>query len=176
MQEIEGKILNVDPKAIKGKLLALGATVDGEYLQKRYVFDVIPKKTGKWLRLRTNGELTTLALKHSTSDKVGGTKEIEVAVDDFDKVLQIIETAGIKSSGYQENRRTNFRLGNVQISIDEWPLIPPYLEIEAPTKRMVKNLAKRLGYEPKDVVGANTIKVYKVYGIDLKKIKILKFT
>ncbi|MBI1952398.1 class IV adenylate cyclase [Candidatus Saccharibacteria bacterium] len=165
----------MDPAQMREKLLALGAVPDGEHLQKRYVFDVIPKKPGKWLRLRTNGDLTTLTLKHIKNDGVGGTMEVEVVVDDFDKVLQIIESAGIKNSGYQENKRTDFRLGKAQISIDKWPLIPPYIEIEAPTKTMVKNIAKKLGYDPKDIIGDNTVKVYKRYGIDLEDIESLKF-
>ena len=31
--------------------------------QKRYVYDIIPKEDGKWIRLRTNGRKTTLTYK-----------------------------------------------------------------------------------------------------------------
>lgn len=175
MKEIEGKILEIDPVSIKERLLKIGASFDGEYSQRRYVFDALPKSAGKWLRLRTNGTSTTLAFKHTKSNEVGGTREIEVEVADFDKAFRIIESIGIKNNGYQENRRVNFTLGEVQISIDEWPLIPPYLEIEGPSKKSVNEVAQKLGYRPEDLVGANTIEIYKKYGIDLEKIKKLKF-
>ncbi len=82
---------------------------------------------------------------------------------------------GFKPKSYQENRRTSFVLDNVQVELDEWPLIPPYLEIEGHTKDDVLRVADLLGYDEDQLTGENTVKVYARYEIDLQAIPDLRF-
>ena len=82
---------------------------------------------------------------------------------------------GLKPKGYQENRREEYRLGEVTLALDSWPLIPPYLEIEGPNEASVVAAAKKLGYQESDLVGENTQKIYSNYGIDIDSIPVLKF-
>jgi adenylate cyclase class 2 len=175
MKEIEGKILNIDAGVMKRRLLDMGATHQGDFFQKRYVFDVVPPRSGVWLRLRTDGNQTTLAIKVRNNDEVDGTEEFEIAVDNFEKTLKLLKTAGIKPKNYQENKRSTFKLGNVTISIDQWPMLNPYLEIEAPTKQRLTYMVKELGYKTEELTGLNTIKIYKKMGINLNEIKQLRF-
>ena len=82
--EFEAKILEIDVDKVISKLKSLGARKVGEKMQKRFVYDFTPKRKNSWIRLRTNGEKTTLTIKEIQNEKIDGTKEIEVSVDDFE--------------------------------------------------------------------------------------------
>ena len=58
--EYEIRVLEVDKEKLIKRLEELGAQLIGDFDQKRYVFDTIPKQDSKWIRLRTNGKKTTL--------------------------------------------------------------------------------------------------------------------
>lgn len=173
--EFEVKILEIDVDEIISKLNWLGAKKNGEKLQKRFVYDFTPKKNNSWVRLRTDGQNTTLTIKEIENDKIGGTKEIEISVDDFEKTNLFLEKLGYFHKGYQENKRISYILNNVEIEIDFWPQIPPYLEIEGKSVEDVERIIKLLGFELSQTTSINTIKVYKKYGIDIDLIKELKF-
>src|SRR3989344_5617999 len=51
---------------------------------------------------------------------------------------------------YQETKREKWTMGNSEITIDTWPWIPTFLEIESPTEEEVKSIAKKLGFDWKD--------------------------
>ena len=66
--ENEVRVLDIDVDQFISLLKERGATYVDTYFQQRYVYDLKPKQTGKWLRLRTNGKETTLTIKHIESD------------------------------------------------------------------------------------------------------------
>lgn len=82
---------------------------------------------------------------------------------------------GIKSRGYQENKRTQYVLNGVEIDIDSWPMIPTYVEIEGKNEEEVMTTLKLLDLPKDKITTLDVDSVYKKYGIDLKDIKILKF-
>lgn len=82
---------------------------------------------------------------------------------------------GIKSRGYQENKRTQYILNGVEIDIDSWPMIPTYVEIEGKNEEEVINTLEILELPKDKVTTLDVDSVYKKYGIDLKVIKVLKF-
>ena len=173
--EFEVKILDIDVDNIISKLESLGAKKLKEKDQKRYVYDFSPKKENSWIRLRTDGGKTTLTVKEIENHKINGTKEIEISVDDFEKTNLFLEKLGYSNKGYQENKRVSYILDNVEIEIDFWPKIPPYLEIEGKSIQEVENIIKLMGYEKSQTTSINTTEVYKKYGIDIENIKELKF-
>jgi adenylate cyclase class 2 len=61
--EIEGKILDVNLVKFKSRLKNIGATKVDDYYFKRYVFDVVPASSSKWVRLRTDGRNSPLTVK-----------------------------------------------------------------------------------------------------------------
>ena len=174
--EYEVRVLEIDKDKLIKKLNEIGAKFNGEYNQKRYVYNTVPKCDGKWLRLRTNGKETTLTYKSVEKDKIDGTKELEIKVDDFNKTNELLEIAGIKAKGYQENNRIQYILDDVEIDIDTWPLIPTYVEIEGKNEENVNKILKKLELENKKVTALDVQSVYeKIYDIDISKIKVLKF-
>ncbi|MGC9142953.1 MAG: adenylate cyclase, partial [Candidatus Micrarchaeia archaeon] len=75
----------------------------------------------------------------------------------------------------QENKRTSYNLDGVEISIDEWPKLPPILEIEADSEEKIKETIDKLGIKGRVLGNISWEKVYSLYGMDLRKFKILKF-
>lgn len=173
--EFEVKILNINVDEIVAKLNSLGAIKVGEKMQKRFVYDFKPKKLNSWVRLRTNGQKTTLTVKEIENDKIDGTKEIEIIVDDFDKTNLLLEKLGYIHKGHQENKRISYILDGVEIEIDFWPMIPPYLEVEGNSIQEVERMVKLLGYELSQTTSINSLEIYKENGIDIESIKELVF-
>jgi adenylate cyclase, class 2 len=171
--EFEVKILDIDVVAMKEKLLAIGAKQTFFRKQRRYVYDLGPKNT--WLRLRDDGEQVTLTVKEIRDDTITGTKEVEVVVDDFEKTKELLARLGLVPKAYQENRRTSYRYDEVEVEIDEWPRIPPYLEIGAKNEQDVERVVGLLGFAMSQTTSINTKKVYAQYGIDIDAIRELKF-
>lgn len=174
--EYEGKILNIDVEKVTAAIDQVGGKLIGDYTFRRYVFNTIPEKKGVWARLRTNGEATTLTVKEIEHDNIDGTSEWEVAVSDFDTALIILQKSGLIPKGYQENRRVEFSLGDAMLSIDYWPQLQPYLEIEAKDKKTVEAIAEQLGFEKTQLVSDNTIKLYAKQGINLDEVEELRFS
>ncbi|BCB87517.1 hypothetical protein Psuf_048300 [Phytohabitans suffuscus] len=175
--EYEAKVLDIDPAAVTDLIRSKGGeVVGGPTLQRRYVYDIAPGDQSKWIRLRDNGTKTTLAVKQIAHDGIDGTYEVEVTVDDLDATNELLGLLGFRPKSYQENRRTSFVLQKAQLEIDEWPMIPPYLEVEAESPDEVRRIAALLGYEESQLTGENTTKVYKRYGIELGDHKVVSFT
>ncbi|WP_433624239.1 class IV adenylate cyclase [Nocardia sp. CA-120079] len=173
--EHEAKVLDIDPDTVEQRILDKGGRKLGEQFLRRYVYDITPGIDGKWIRLRDNGNESTLAVKEITSDAIDGTHEVEVTVDDFATTNALLEMLGFTAKSYQENKRVSFTLDGAQLEIDSWPQIPPYLEIEAATKEDVIRAAELLGYTESDLTGENTIKIYARHGIDLNTVRELRF-
>ncbi|MCX6823083.1 MAG: class IV adenylate cyclase [candidate division SR1 bacterium] len=173
--EFEAKVLEINIDEVVGKLNTLGAEKIGEKFQKRLVYDFNPKKENSWIRLRDDGKKTTLTIKEINNDLIDGTEELEVKVEDFEKTNLILEKLGYISKSYQENKRISYKLDGIEIEIDSWPLIPPYIEIEAKSLTEVEDMIKKLGFDLSQSTSINTIKVYRKYGIELEAIKELKF-
>ena len=174
--EYEVRVLEINKDEIIKKLERLGAEKKGEFEQKRYVYDLRPIENGKWIRLRTNGKVTTLAYKDIISNTIDGTREIEFVVDNFDEANEFLERIGFKSRNYQENKRIQYVLNGVEIDIDLWPKIPAYMEIEGKSEEQVLEMKKLLCIDENKVTTLNCDDIYRqIYKIDISKIKELKF-
>ena len=61
--EFEVRVLDINEEEFIKKIEALGAKFINKHNQVRYVYDFNPKIENKWIRLRTDGIKTTLAIK-----------------------------------------------------------------------------------------------------------------
>ncbi len=176
--EFEIKILDVGMDEASILLEKLGFTKQPTLEFKRYIYSLLTTaKKESWIRLRTDGNKTTLSIKEYSSDKIDGVRELEITVDNFEKTHELLQKLGYESTNYQENRRTVYLNTEyaAEISIDEWPLIPAYLEIEGANSKIVTGLLAKINTAGKPTTSAPTAEVYKRYGLDLDKYKILKF-
>jgi adenylate cyclase class 2 len=175
--EYEAKVLDIDPEAVTARILAAGGKQVAEPRHmRRHVYDIVPGDMSRWIRLRDTGTETTLCVKEIRSDAIDGTHEVETTVGDFTAARELLGLLGFTPKSYQENRRTSFVLDGARLELDEWPLIPPYLEIEGDTKSDVLRVADLLGFTDDQLTGENTIKVYARYGIDLASLPELRFS
>jgi len=172
--EREVKLLDVDVQKIKEKLRVLGARKIAERNMRRYVFDISPDKPKSWIRLRDNGLKTTLTVKEWVGG-IAGAKEFEVEVSDFEATRKILEELGFPFKAYQENRRISYELDGVQVEIDFWPMIPPYVEVEAETEDEIEKVVKLLGFTMEQTSTLQTVQIYKAHGLDIYSFKELKF-
>lgn len=174
-KEYEVTILEIDD-SFENKLTILGAKLISDSMQKRYVYDVKPINPNKWIRLRTNGNKTTLTIKEiKDNSKIGGTEEIKIIVDSFDNTNKLLESLGYMSRNYQENYRKMYVLNGVEISIDSWPMIPTYAEIEGKCEKDVLDTLELLALTKKDYTTLDVVSIYRLYNIDIMKIKELRF-
>ncbi len=174
-KEYEVTVLEVDD-SFESKLVGLGAKLVSDSRQRRYVYDVKPVNPNKWIRLRTNGKKTTLTVKEvKDKNEIGGTDEIEIVVDSFEGTNKLLESLGYVSRNYQENYRKMYVLNEVEISIDSWPMIPTYAEIEGKCEKDVLDVLELLGYTKRDYTTLDVVSIYKLYNIDIMKIKELRF-
>lgn len=177
-QEYETQVLDIDKDEIVKKLRNLGAKEEPEVLQKRWIFDIKPctvESTGEWIRLRQVGDKKpTITYKNKSGKGLSDTQELEVGADDFEKTALIFSKLGLDQY-YQENKRITFQLDDVEYTLDTWPKIPTYLEVEAKSEAKVDEGLKLLGLEGKDVGHMGTLTIYKKYGINLHSIKELTF-
>lgn len=173
--EYEARILDIDVDKVIHTLESMGATKKGDYFQRRNLYDFNPKIKGKFIRLRTNGSTTTLAIKDRRIETISGTKEVEIVVEDFDKTNLILNELGYERNLYQENKRLSYVLDDVEFDIDTWPMIPSYLEIEGKNEEIVKEYIEKLELS-NNVITCESVKhVYNRYGIDLDSYKELYF-
>ena len=173
--EFEAKVLEVEPEEVAAVVLAAGGEFVGKFLMRRFVYDVVPGDASRWVRLRDDGRRCTLAVKEIAHDGIDGTQETEVVVGDFGMTDLLLQRMGFRAKSYQENRRTSYTVAGAAVEIDEWPMIPPYLEIEADSRERVVEVAATLGFEESRLTGENTVKVYARYGIDLGSLADVRF-
>jgi adenylate cyclase class 2 len=92
--------------------------------------------------------------------------ETEVKVSDFEKTAELLTKIGLKEKFYEENRRIRYQLSDTEFDIDFWPLLEPYLEIEAPSWEKIDEAIKLLKLNPEDKKIFSTYQVYQLKGID----------
>lgn len=172
--EYEVRILDINVEKIIEKLESLGATKEWDCVQKRYVYDFIPKLDSKWIRLRTNGMRTTLTIKNVVTSEIDGTQELEIEVDNFERTHLILKELGYEAKAFQENRRVQYVLNGVEVDIDYWPQIPTYLEIEGASEEAVYNVVEALDFTKEDCTSLDVDSIYRSYGIELSKINELE--
>ena len=172
--EYEVRILDIDVEDVIKRIENISAVKEWDALQRRYVYDFIPKVDSKWIRLRTNGEKTTLTIKNLVTSEIDGTQELEIEVDDFEKTNLILNELGYEAKSYQENRRIQYKLNGVEIDIDYWPNIPTYLEIEGPSEEIVYDTLGKLGFSKEESTTRDVEGIYLDYGYNLSEINDLK--
>lgn len=173
--EYEVKFINIEKDDIRKRLKKIRAKlVRPEYFQKRVVFN-LPKgyrKEHSWLRVRDEGDKITMALKSITGEKgIERQKELEIQISDFKIAKELLSSIGCEEKAYQETKRELWMLGNVEITIDEWPFLLPFVEIEGKSENDVKKISKKLGFNYSEgIFGAVDILYSNKYNVSPDKI------
>ncbi len=167
--EYEAKFLNVSKEDVRRRLADAGAKLTRpEYLQRRIPFNLPGSKRSKdaWLRVRDEGDKITMSLKSVDGDEIENQKEIQLAVSSFDDAVRLLNAIGCEQKSYQETKRELWTLDGVGVTIDEWPFLEPFVEVEGNSEAAVKNIAEKIGFNYEDAVFGAVGKLYKMkYGI-----------
>jgi adenylate cyclase, class 2 len=162
--EIEAKFLAVDHASLRAKLKGLGVEcVHPMRLMKRREYDFPDKrleKSGAWVRVRDEGDRVTLAYKQLHDRTLQGTHEVSMTVDSFEAADAFVRSIGLQVRSYAETKRESWRLKGVEIELDEWPWIRPFIEIEAGDEKAVRNLAAQLGLRWDDALHGSVETAY----------------
>lgn len=145
--EFEAKFLNINVDSLQKKLIQIGALqTNPKKLMRRKIFDLpftTPHK--QWVRVRDEGDKITITLKRIlNTTKIDGMREVEFAVEKFDIACEFLTLCGLVPVSYQENYRENWNYNGAFLSIDTWPGLAPFLEIEGTDESTVRSVAQKL--------------------------------
>jgi len=149
MQEIEVKILEIDVPQVKDRLTELGTekTFAGEVFAVSLDQDNKLKAQGSFIRLRKVGDKIELCFKGPKEDSEFKIREeVQVNTDDFTATLAIFNKLGFSKIDETVKQRESYKLGEIKFEIDTYPGLPPFLEIEAPSKEEVQKYVEKLGF------------------------------
>ncbi len=165
--EFEAKFLNIEVDALREKLRVGGGTlVHPERLMRRKNFDYSDRrleKSGGWIRVRDEGDVVTLAYKQLLDRTVTGTKEISLIVENFDVIADLLTAIGLENKSYQETKRERWMYKGVEVTIDTWPWIPTFVELEGENEESLKAVAAELGFIWSDALHGSVENAYQAY-------------
>ncbi|HOZ56000.1 MAG: CYTH domain protein [Parcubacteria group bacterium ADurb.Bin316] len=172
--EYEATFTNVDKNEIRTKLKSIGAQlIKPEFLMKRTVFNLPAghEINGGWLRVRDEGDKITMSLKVVEAGKIENQKEACLIVDDYQKAANFLEHIGCARKSYQETRRELWIFDDVEITIDEWPFLEPFVEVEGKSEDEVKRISEMLGFDYNQALFCAVDTLYsQKYGISEKAV------
>lgn len=152
--EFEAKFINIDVEDIRKKLRENGFELKRpEFLMKRKTFNIPNNTENKWGRVRDEGDKITATIKYvKNANIIDGTIESELIIQDFDTGCNFLEMCGLVCKSYQENKRELWVCEDCECTIDTWPGLKPFIEVEAPSAEIVEEKSKKLGFDFSDAV------------------------
>lgn len=166
--EFEAKFPDIKKQEIRQRLERAGAKlVRHEFLQKRVAFfPPVGEVDGRWLRVRDEGDKITMSFKIVSGANIEDQKEVCLTVNDFETTRNFLINIGCKEKAYQETKRELWNLDGLDITIDEWPFIHPFIEIEGKSEEEVKKASEELGFKWQDAIfGGAALMVQREYDI-----------
>lgn len=173
MEEIEVKILEIDPIAMQKAFLEIGGEKEFDQMFEATFYDLPDhsiKAKGELLRLRIEGEQAVLTYKQPlSSDGAKVMKETETAVEDGEAMKSILTILGYQPVKHTLKRRIQYRWQDCHIVIDDYQAelaaIPAFLEIEAPSRKRLADCLLALNIEPASALPWNTYDLARHYGL-----------
>lgn len=161
--EIEVKFINVNVDDIRERLKKAGAKLEQPMrLMRRAIIEMPHHEAADgFVRIRDEGDKITLTYKEHKEKTLHGARELEVRVSDFDTTVALFEAAGWPARSYQESRRETWKMNTVEVVIDEWPGLNPYIEIEGLSENEVRDTASQLGFKWENAVFGAVTSAYR---------------
>jgi len=151
--EVEVKFLVDDLDAVRRRLVAAGGTAGAPRVYERNVrFDTADERllaAEALLRLRQDTRVRLTYKGLSAQDDASEAKireEIELTIDDFDRMALIFDRLGFGAVQTYEKYRATFHWRDVEVVLDEMPF-GAFVELEGPSDASLKAAAAVLGLE-----------------------------
>ena len=167
--EFEATFPDVNKNDVREVLKKVGAElIRAEFIQRRVVFNLPSghEIKGGWMRVRDEGDITTMSLKVVDGNKIENQKEVYLEINDFNAAELLLTRIGCERKAYQESKRELWKLDGIDITIDEWPFLEPYVEIEGTSEEDVIKTSQKLGFNYADALFCSVDTLYKrKYGL-----------
>lgn len=167
-KEIEATFLNIDVAEAHNKLTRLGMiNKKPRTLMRRKAFhfeEDVKQHKRRWARVRDEGDKITLTLKSIVGEGINSVFENEVVIDNFDEGAELIKAFGMVETAYQETYREEWidKDNCIFITIDEWPHLKAFMEIEGKTENVVKDYTEKLELNFNEALFGDVSKVYEL--------------
>jgi adenylate cyclase class 2 len=162
--EIEAKFLNIDPTSMRALLSKNRyiCTIPERMMTRATLHTPADRRNiHEWWRVRDEGNgRITMTWKRTDSNEVDGTQELEIEVSDFEMAVTLLMTTGLLLVARQETKRETWYLDDIEVVIDTWPGLKPFIEIEGSTIDGVARAASKLGFNMDQAVFGGVGNVY----------------
>ena len=162
-KEIEATYLSINKEKTREKLKASGFVLQTpEYMMRRKTFDFsrVAHGRNKWGRVRQEADRVTMTVKEIRGSGINDTYEVEVVVNDFNIASDFFEACDIPAKAFQENMREVWTRDGVEVTIDTWPGLNPFVEVEAETEEVVRKISEELDFNFDEAVFGSIDIVY----------------
>lgn len=179
MLEKEIKILEINKEEVIKKLENLWAVKSFDGFIHDIYYDFVDWDCNKLednkrlFRVRQKWEIHLYTIKRKRNKSCEGWEnwlkvadEWESVITDVDSFKKVLEKYGMTQTREKKKHRTSYRLNEVEFDIDEYDSIPPLLEIEAKTKKEIKQYVKELWLEDHIQKDFGSRKLFEYYGLD----------
>jgi adenylate cyclase class 2 len=164
-KEIEVKFLDVDFDDIRKKLKLINATqTQPMRALKRSILDYAGNKLQKnnsYVRVRDQGDKVTLTFKHFVGEGVDAAREAETEVKSYKDTITVLENIGLQVISEQETKRETWMINGVEVVLDLWPWLNPYIEIEGKDEAAIRQIAEKLGFSWDDAFFGDVMVAYR---------------
>jgi len=170
--EFEAKFIDIDARLMRKRLEAIGATIVHPRMRyTRIVFHRCTDDIKGYARIRNEGEKITMTVKLYKDPKFPEEYEIEIK-DGFEKGVAFLKSLGLVEKAFQETFREKWShpLAH-EITFDDIPGIPTYMEIDCTDEINLNKLIERLELDKSKMrFGAFDLQYEEYYGIPKKVI------
>lgn len=149
--EIEVKFLDVNHDDIRRRLRSIDAKLEYPMrLMRRAILDYPDARlqnTGnawEWVRVRDESDKITVTFKRIMRANTREVYESEVQVSSYEDAITLLCAIGLEVKSEQESKREAWTLDGAEVVLDEWPWLPPYIEIEAPKQEIIQSIVDGL--------------------------------
>lgn len=113
--------------------------------------------------------------KHIKKASIDGAEEIEFETNNPEQLKEFLIRMGLVAFRVQQKKRHSLIMDGVKLDIDQWPQIPPYLEIEGNSENEIRKVAEKIGLSWNEALFIDARKIIEGYGIDVSKFKYFTF-
>ena len=165
--EYEVKVLEINPSLIRKKLISIGCKkIHNRQLMKRTMFSLCDSKTNGFVRVRDEGHRVTITCKLYKNKDFPSEYEV-IVKDTYEKACNLVESLGLKKTSEHETFRERWShpLAH-EITIDDVPGIPTYMEIDCVNKKNLDELIRLMDVDKTKIeTGGYNKQFEKYYGI-----------
>lgn len=163
--EIEAKFMSVNLAEMRQTLQTAGYTCTRPLSRmKRYTFLLteLNPNPDKWARVRDEGNgRVVMTFKHvHDNTRIDATEEVEFTVSSFEDAVQFMQKLGFTTWTFQENDRETWEKDGIEVTLNQWPALPMFAEVEGASEPAVQAASAALGFNYASAVFGGVGQVY----------------